>query len=419
MQDSYEVERLRQFVASSGIVDSTLSKNELRFEDSDSVSPLNFKERELTRSDIRLELFSYQRELATEMRLVVGRRGRALLALPTGAGKTRTAVASVLEMFANGDCNSVLWLAPSVELLNQANETFAALWRSYAACPDIVLIRDGLGKFDLRPHVVFSTPQAAHARLEAGKHTRSDWDIIIFDEAHQILAPTYNKSIELLSAGNGETAVIGLSATPGRSDEGETEGLVKLFDRDLLTASILAPRPIEALEDMGVLAKLNFVTVGADFSPALSESKRLVESVHLCKRLASEGGRIMLFAGSVAGSVVLGETLLKVGVRSGTISAVMSRDHRSQMIKAFSNGRLEALVNHRILATGFDCPAVTDVVILSKIGSPVLFEQIVGRASRGPLVGGSKTANIWQFNDHLELHGLPQSYYRYRSFDWS
>ena len=71
-----------------------------------------------------------------------------------------------------------------------------------------------------------------------------------------------------------------------------------------------------------------------------------------------------------------------------------------------------------VLATGYDCPAIRHVILATQIRSPIMFEQIVGRASRGPLVGGHAKSTVWQFDDHLAAHGLPQSYYRYSDYDW-
>lgn len=419
MNDRYEKIKLLNAVAESGVTDGCVAAPELLFDNYSENSSVIKHEVELTRSRVRPSLFPYQRDLVDEMTRIVREREWALLALPTGAGKTRTAASSVLEMIAENECQSVLWMAPSRELLNQAHATLAKLWGEYADCPDIVLLQNSLTKSDIRAHIVFATPQEAHAAIRGQKSVRTDWDLIVFDEAHQGMAPTYAAALKVLSGGPGHAAVIGLSATPGRATEDETEDLVLLFNRCLLTSPLLAPKPVETLQKTGVLAKLTFKVIGEAYRPALSESARLVEAIRLCRERVQEGARIMVFAGSVAGSIVLGESLRKVGVRAHTILAEMTDGQRAEIIETFANGRIDVLVNHRLLATGFDCPAVTDVVILSKIGSSVLFEQIVGRAARGPLVGGSKTANIWQFNDHLKLHGLPQSYYRYRSFDWS
>src|SRR6516164_209391 len=51
----------------------------------------------LVRSDERPSLFDYQIDLATRMSKILQTGGTALLSLPTGAGKTRTAIAAVFE----------------------------------------------------------------------------------------------------------------------------------------------------------------------------------------------------------------------------------------------------------------------------------------------------------------------------------
>lgn len=102
-------------------------------------------------------------------------------------------------------------------------------------------------------------------------------------------------------------------------------------------------------------------------------------------------------------------------------AAVSSRDDgrvRRRRLTAFERGELSVIANKQLLATGYDCPAVRHVILATRIGSPVLFEQIVGRASRGPRVGGHARSTVWQFEDHVAMHGLPQSYGRYRDHDW-
>ena len=96
----------------------------------------------------------------------------------------------------------------------------------------------------------------------------------------------------------------------------------------------------------------------------------------------------------------------------------LQRDHRREVIQDFASGKTAVLTNYRILATGYDCPAVSDVALLSRVGSAVQFEQMVGRACRGPKTGGAASATVWDLDDHLQLHGLPESYFRFNNFDW-
>ncbi len=76
-------------------------------------------------------LFKYQRELVdVALELLSGKlpKKAGLMALPTGGGKTRTASWSVLEGLRAELISSVLWTAPTRELLDQAFETFLELW---------------------------------------------------------------------------------------------------------------------------------------------------------------------------------------------------------------------------------------------------------------------------------------------------
>ena len=65
--------------------------------------------------------------------------GRYLLVIPTGGGKTYTAVKSICQLFnqniLNPDRHKVLWTAHRVELLTQAKDTFEEfISQSEASC---------------------------------------------------------------------------------------------------------------------------------------------------------------------------------------------------------------------------------------------------------------------------------------------
>jgi DNA repair protein RadD len=56
--------------------------------------------------------------------------------------------------------------------------------------------------------------------------------------------------------------------------------------------------------------------------------------------------------------------------------------------------------------------------LASPVGSAITFEQMVGRAARGPAVGGVEEAVIWQLDNLLAVHGWPSSYSRYLASLW-
>jgi len=239
---------------------------------------------------------------------------------------------------------------------------------------------------------------------------------VIFDEAHQLGARTFQQAVEALLDSGKDAGFLGLSATPGRYSKLETEGLVRLFDRTLLHSGLLAPNPVRVLQRWGVLSRLSFRQVSEGHQ--ISEESRIRSIVELCLKLASRDRRVLVFSGTVAGAMVTAGLLRSRGVEARAVHSNLTTEDRDALISQFGTGHVRVLTNQRLLSTGYDCPAVSDVVLGARVGSPILFEQMVGRAARGPLTGGDSTATIWQFEDHLAIHGLPQSYYRYRDFDW-
>lgn len=362
-------------------------------------------------------LFTYQEELVEQVLGVCRPGAKALLSLPTGSGKTRTAMTAVYRAMAAGLVRRVVWLAPTRELLQQAQRTAVAIWNDYDAAPDVQLGPWPVYATDVEHSVLFGTPQAVWRRVP--DHVlASPPDLVVFDEAHQLGAPTFRAAVESLRVGNSPAAVLGLSATPGRTDEEETDRLVEQFERNLLRSASLGEHPVEALQRIGVLAKLQFKQLSKRHIAEYERGRRLAVLVRACQHLAGGSGRSLVFADSVAAAMVLAQALRECGVAAAAIHGELQEDERDRRLHDFSVGRLSVLTNHRLLATGYDCPAITDVLLGQRIGSQITFEQVVGRVARGPRTGGSRLGRIWQFENHLEMHGLPRSYYRYRDFDW-
>lgn len=369
----------------------------------------------LARSATTPELFDYQEDLVRAVEQVYLDRSVALLSMPTGAGKTRTAVAAVLALMAEAGCKRVVWLAPSVELVDQAIRTFQVIWRDFGAAPDITLSR----RFSRREEgfIWLTTPQTVSAALSRSR-SLATWELVIFDEAHQLGARTYRSATEALRT-EGITALVGLSATPGRTLPGETEALVELFGGRLLRSDRLGSNPVAALQKRGVLARLNFRKFSQRLVAKDDEPERILIAARAAQELFRRGRHVLVFAASVAGAYLLQDILRGLDVPAQAVDASLNDRERAAAIDAFARRETAVLINQRLLATGYDCPAVTDVFLLAQVGSAILFEQMVGRAARGVKTGGSRVATIWEFDDHLALHGLPSSYYRYRDYEWT
>jgi superfamily II DNA or RNA helicase len=248
------------------------------------------------------------------------------------------------------------------------------------------------------------------------------WDLVVFDEAHLAEAPTFRDTLSATrSRGIGLAPAFGLSATPGRRDDRGTESLIELFGRKLIRSDRLGKDAFDTLQGKGVLAKLEFKTIAMAKkslarSPVLDPA-RFSATVELCEEL-SKGGRTLLFAGSVLHAAAIAVALRSKGVAAEHVSGAMPLHQRARVLKAFREGAVRVLCNKSLLATGYDCPSIVNVVLTVPVKSPILFEQIVGRASRGPTVGGNATSSVWYFDDHLKLHGKPSSYQRYALSGW-
>ena len=81
-------------------------------------------------------LHKYQKTISEELRVVLtqpsalGPGQKAMVELPTGAGKTRVATQTALRLFADEVLDgTILWIAQSAELCEQAVQTFEEVWR--------------------------------------------------------------------------------------------------------------------------------------------------------------------------------------------------------------------------------------------------------------------------------------------------
>ena len=151
-------------------------------------------------------LFDYQRDLANQIISTVlqsppGNVG--LLALPTGGGKTRTALWAILELLKQSAIRKTLWLAPARELLDQAFHTINDLWHVLPAVEELEVVRcyatGGFPSADAST-LYLSTPQMLHSRLGKGSLSIPSCEVIIFDEAHHAIAPTFAEAIRSVRA---------------------------------------------------------------------------------------------------------------------------------------------------------------------------------------------------------------------------
>lgn len=381
-------------------------------------------------------LFDYQDEIvANSLRwLDSGSPRSAMVSMPTGAGKTRTAAWLCRVLIERQQTVRILWVAPAVELIRQACDAFRYLWDAFRPSPEVRchygVIPDVYGSASEKPCVAFVSTQYASKNLAALRQFAAR--LLVFDEAHQAAAATFRRVVtEQMGLAHGH--VLGLTATPGRGEVGGTNDLASLFGSQLVTPRLLGDNPINTLRQMGVLCPLKFHRLPL---PKRWDSARVVSLAtrasvdelalnpyrfwSVVENLASRAGdaKSLVFGASIAHCISLVIALRAKGVCAELVSHDMTDEQRRKTLARFAAGETSVLVNKGILATGYDCPGISDIFLATPIRSAVLWEQIVGRVSRGPAVGGTPVGNVWELDDHRAMHKDVLSYSRYTSEAW-
>lgn len=375
-------------------------------------------------------LFPHQRATLRRVQThLYGGQRRVVLHMPTGAGKTRTAMNIIAEHLRAHDPAVAVWLAYSQELLEQAASEFEAAW-GHLGNREVELIRFwGSREADLKAVndglVVAGLGKLYAAHLDDINLVPCLADaatLVVFDEAHQSTARTYEYLLKTLGSKNPNSSLLGLTATPGRtySDIDEDARLAALWGKNKVTLEVPGHgNPVRYLIDEGYLARPEFKTVNVtpglqleaqdiarlestldvpeDILARLGEDELWnLSVVRTTEELLERHRRVIVFATSVRQAVLLGAVLRACGHVARTITGATPQDERESMLRLYSGNSPEPIVlfNYGVLTTGFDAPSTSAAVIARPTRSLVLYSQMIGRALRGRRAGGNETAEI-------------------------
>ena len=427
-----------------------------------SISPSHKRPAELTVSGPMPlgRLHPYQAEIVDELAAVIALRGveaRAKISLPTGAGKTRVAVeAAVKYVLATYHGSTyVLWVAQTDELCEQGVQSFRQVWANRGKnWTELRIVRlwggnpDPMPSADDVPTVVVASIQTLTARLGADRLTfLKDCALVIIDESHHAITTSYTRLLdwfvpeEPTEDAEAMPPVVGLTATPFRGiNEEETRRLANRFARRLLPPAERQPALYERLQRDGILSKAEAEPLHHETPFQFTEAE--LEQLHrfsefpegALQRLAGDQGRntlivdrvrkaagdgpVLLFANSVEHAQHLAARLCLRGVPAASIYADTDTAVRQYFIRQFLDGQIKVLANYQVLATGFDAPKTSTIVISRPVFSPVRYMQMVGRGLRGPKNGGTETCkiitvvdNLLQYADRLAYHYFMRHYF--------
>ena len=382
-------------------------------------------------------LKSYQSDCSVRLNEIFRpQMSRAILQMPTGSGKTRTASEIIAEHLKESGLRQVVWLANTRELVEQAIQCMNEVW-DHVGTRRCRFNRAWDGNLSKIPDWSDEECVFTVMSLQSGwKLVDEDYDgfrelfaqttLVVVDEAHIAVAPTYSKVIRSFVR-CAQCKVLGLTATPGRTIEDENYELSDLFFGNI--CSLEDPdrsrdNAIAFLRSIGVMSeafhqpliyqtninltaaeKRNLET-GSDYSEKLltqlgSDTNRTLAVIQMLKNLLDQNARIIMFAPSVENSFLVSAILVFLGYRSVHVSGKTPSKTRDSLIQKFVSGEYQIMCNYGVLATGFDAPTVDVVCIARPTKSPVLYSQMIGRGLRGPSVGGTEQCLVLEVLDNF------------------
>lgn len=376
---------------------------------------------------------------------VINGQKNILLAMATGTGKTRTVLGMIYRFLKTGRFNRILFLVDRTALGEQAEDVFNEVkledLKTLNDIYDIKTLEDAVFEDETKVHI--ATVQGMVKRLlyndEERQPSVTDYDLIVIDEAHrgylldkemgedELLyrdqldyQSKYRMVIEYFDA-----VKIALTATPAlhttqifgkpvfkytyreaviegylvdydaphkiktqfntegiKYNKGETLALYDPVTHEITNSEVLQDEmnfDVEKFNKQIITPSFNRTVleeIASDIDPEdVMQGKTLIYAVDdehadlivkILKEIYTNYGidndAIMKITGSVAGG---------------------NKRKVQEAIKRFKNERFPSIaVTADLLTTGIDVPEITTLVFMRRVKSRILFEQMLGRATR-------------------------------------
>lgn len=389
------------------------------------------------------QLKEYQAEVAFEaIRYLKRANIRFLIHMPTGSGKTRTAMEIIADFLNEDETRSVIWLAERAELCEQAMETFVDVWSHLGKQPistcrlwgkTNITETTGTARFTVAMY------QKIRGPLKQGRLTISA-DLIVTDEAHNAIASTYSEIIEAMTDNRfKQTRIMGLTATPGRgsNDIEENLKLGQFFGGNVVSIKSSEMGTIEFLRRNGILARCvrEPLNINIQYTLTTEEWNVLAKNFErefpdsLLEKIAKSNARnmkivlklieiadkkkhVLVFCTNLWQSKLLCGVMIALGCTAVYVDGNSPHGYRKDVVGKFRKGDIQFVFNYGVFSAGFDAPNIDAVVIARPTTSVVLYSQMIGRGMRGPVIGGTSEFLLIDVVDDIitDISGLDDVY---------
>lgn len=302
------------------------------------------------------KLRPYQQECVVTLNQIDS--GSHLVAMATGLGKT------VVMPFIKSN-GRVLILSHREELVNQPVKYFSTPVGFEQAK------RRSNGE-----EIVCASVQSLVRRLD--RFSPDEFDVIITDEAHHAVAPSYKKIYDYFKP----RVHFGFTATPNRGDR---QGLGSVYEDICFERGIRWGIKNHFLTDIRCLR----IDIGYDISKVKRQKDdfnlmQLAEAVDITEQNEAVAeayykyhvGQTLIFATTVKHAHNIANLI------DGAVVVSAETPNRDQIIKDFTERKIPCIVNCMVFTEGTDMPLIETIIIARPTHNPSLYMQMVGRGLR-------------------------------------
>jgi superfamily II DNA or RNA helicase len=319
-----------------------------------------------------------------------------LLVLPTGLGKTIVFTNLAKNHVALGE--RVLILAHRGELLEQAADK---LFKATGLQAAVEKAEESARKSWFR--VTVGSVQTLMREKRLKQFEPDYYDVIIVDEAHHVLADSYQKVLDYFSGAK----VLGVTATADRTDKKNLGQFFESLAYEYSLPEAIRNHYLSPMKALTIPLKIDISgvsmsagdfkasEVGTALDPYLYQIAD--EMVKYC-----QNRKTVVFLPLVATSKKFRDILNEKGFRAAEVNGE-SKD-RAEVLADFDAGKYNVICNSMLLTEGWDSPAVDCIIMLRPTKSRPLYVQCIGRGLR--LSPGKEDCLILDFLWHTERHEL-------------
>lgn len=338
-------------------------------------------------STIDVAPFPFQAEILEKLdaERLVHDRWKNLVVAATGTGKTVMAGLDYRRLRATGAVDTLLFVAHREEILRQSLNTFRHIMRSGSFGELYV----GINRPAEWRHV-FASIQSL-AQLDLTQLDPSHFSMVIVDEFHHAMAPTY----ERLLAHVAPTVLLGLTATPERTDQKDVKSwfggriAAELRLWEALDRGLLCPFQYFGLHDNVDLSEVTWRRGQGYDTTELSnlltghDARARMIAEALREKVGDPGSiRALGFCVSIAHSEFMADRFNRYGISATAISSNTSREDRLNALERLRRREINVIFSVDLFNEGIDVPEIDTVLFLRPTESATVFLQQLGRGLR-------------------------------------